>query len=129
MKIAIPFENENIFGHFGHASAFKLYEVENNKISTVKILPTLGSGHDVLVGFLASEDVDTLICGGIGGGALEALKDAGIAVYGGVTGNADIAVHNYLCGKLAYDNDAHCDCHDGKHEHSCGSGGCGSCQS
>ena len=51
MKIAVPFENENIFGHFGHTSAFKIYEIENGKITTVSILPTLGGGHGALAGF------------------------------------------------------------------------------
>ena len=36
--------------------------------------------------------VDTLICGGIGGGAQAALAEAGIKLYGGVSGDADAAV-------------------------------------
>ena len=127
MKIAIPFENENVFGHFGHTSAFKIYEIENGKIETMRIMPTLGSGHGALAGFLASKDVDILICGGIGGGAKNALAEVGIQVYGGVSGNADIAVHSFLDGTLAYDPDAHCDHHDHEHEsgHDCGSHSCG----
>ena len=127
MKIAVPFENENIFGHFGHTSAFKIYEIENGKITTVKILPTLGSGHGALAGFLAAHEVDTLICGGIGGGAKTALNNVGIKIFGGVSGNADVAVHAFLEGKLEFNPDAHCDHHDHAHGegHNCGSHSCG----
>lgn len=122
MKIAVPFENENIFGHFGHASAFKIYEIEKGKITTMRIMPTLGSGHGALAGFLSAQGVDTLICGGIGGGAKEALANLGIKVFGGVKGNADIAIHAFLGGTLEYDPDAHCDHHDGEHsDHDCAS--------
>ena len=124
MKIAVPFENENIYGHFGHASAFKIYEIENGKIVTMRILPTLGSGHGALAGFLASKDVDTLICGGIGGGAQNALANVGIKVYGGVSGNADIAIHSFLAGKLDYNPNAHCDCHEHEKDHTCGEHDC-----
>ena len=124
MKIAIPFENENIFGHFGHAPAFKIYEVDNNKITTMRILPTLDSGHGALAGFLASLGADTLICGGIGAGAKTALSNVGITVYGGVSGNADIAVHAFLAGKLEYDENAQCDHHE-HGDHNCGDHDCG----
>lgn len=127
MKIAVPFENENIFGHFGHTSAFKIYEIENGKITTVKILPTLDSGHGALAGFLAAQDIDTLICGGIGGGAKTALTNIGIKIFGGVSGNADAAVRAFLDGKLEFDPNAHCDHHDHAHGegHDCGSHNCG----
>ena len=44
-----------------------------------------------LAGLLASQKVDVLICGGIGGGAQSALTEAGIRFYGGVSGSADAA--------------------------------------
>ncbi|HCJ15045.1 MAG TPA: hypothetical protein DHV77_07895, partial [Erysipelotrichaceae bacterium] len=40
-------------------------------------------------------NVDVLICGGIGPGAQNALSQAGIQVYGGVSGLADQAVDAY----------------------------------
>ena len=56
--------------------------------------------------------VDTLICGGIGGGAQAALAEAGIKLYGGVSGEADAAVSALLSGNLGYDPNVHCDHHD-----------------
>ncbi|MBQ8170476.1 MAG: NifB/NifX family molybdenum-iron cluster-binding protein [Oscillospiraceae bacterium] len=127
MKIAVTYENGQIFQHFGHTEQFKIYEVSDGKIIGEQIVPTLGSGHGALAGFLAMNGVDTLICGGIGGGAQMALAQAGIKLYGGVSGSADEAVNALLGGTLGYDPNVKCDHHghdDGGHN--CGSHGCGS---
>ena len=122
MKIAIPYEDGAVFQHFGHAQQFKVYDVEDNKISNEIIVDAAGSGHGALAGFLSSLQVDTLICGGIGAGAQMALAQAGIRLYGGVTGQADDAAAALLAGTLQYNPDAHCD-HHGREHH--GQGHCG----
>lgn len=129
MKIAVTFENGNIFQHFGHTEQFKVYNVENNQIVSSEVVSTNGSGHGALAGVLANLGVDTLICGGIGGGAKNALASNDIKLYGGVTGNADIAVEAFLKGELDYNPDVACN-HHGEHHHhdgGCGNheGGCG----
>lgn len=128
MKIAVTYENGNIFQHFGHTAAFKLYEVENGKVISAQVIDTNGSGHGALAGLLSQQDVQMLICGGIGGGARFALAEAGIVVYGGVCGDADEAVELFLAGALNYDPNARCSHHDHHHGegHTCGSHGCGS---
>ena len=127
MKIAVTYENGEIFGHFGHTKQFKVYETENGKIISSKVVDTNGSGHGALAGMLSSLDIDVLICGGIGGGAQMALSNAGIKLFGGVQGNADKAVEAYLNDALQYDPDAKCDHHDHEHgeDHTCGEHGCG----
>ena len=136
MKIAVTFENGNIFQHFGHTEQFKVYDIEDGKISGTDGVSTNGNGHGALAGFLTGQDVDTLICGGIGAGAQNALAGAGIRLYGGVSGSADEAVNALLAGKLAYNPDIQCNHHEHHgHGHDCGSGqhGCagssGSCHS
>ena len=124
MKIAVTYDNGNVFGHFGHTEEFKIYDVEDGKVVGSEVVPTNGSGHGALAGFLKERGVDTLICGGIGGGAIAALAEAEIAVYGGVTGNADKAVETFLSGSLAYDPNAKCSGHEHSHDN-CGSHGCG----
>ena len=89
------------------------------------ILSNNGSGHGALAVLLKEEDVDTLICGGIGVGAQNALADANITVYGGVQGEADVAVNDFIAGKLAYDPAVHCNHHDYSAGQGCGSNGCG----
>lgn len=122
MKIAVTFENGEVFQHFGHTEQFKLYDISNGKITDAKIVSTLGSGHGALAGFLKNQNVDTVICGGIGGGAKTALSEAGIALYGGVTGSADEAVKALLENRLNYDSDMECSDHE--HHGSCGENGC-----
>ena len=128
MKIAVTYENGEIFQHFGHTETFKIYEVTDGKITGTQIVDTNGNGHGALAGFLVENGVDTLICGGIGGGAQNALAQAGIRLFGGVSGNADEAVNAFLAGALGYDPDVHCNHHDhhGEEGHSCGDHGCGS---
>ena len=92
MRIAVTYENGQIFQHFGHTSQMKIYDVEDGKILQEQVAGTGGSGHGALAGFLTGREVDTLICGGIGGGAQEALAQAGIRLCAGVTGGADDAV-------------------------------------
>ena len=126
MRIAVTYENGEIFQHFGHTEQFKLYDVEDGKVIRSQVVGTEGSGHGALAGFLRAAGVNTLICGGIGGGAQAALMEEGILLYGGVTGNADAAVDALLAGTLNYNPAVHCSHHDNEHgEHSCGSHGCG----
>ena len=127
MKIAVTYENGEIFGHFGHTKQFKVYETENGKILSSKVIDTNGSGHGALAGMLSALNIDVLICGGIGGGAQMALAQAGIKLFGGVQGNADKAVEAFLENALEYDPEANCDHHDHEHGegHTCGEHGCG----
>ena len=127
MKIAVTYENGNVFGHFGHTAQFKVYEVEENKVVSSEVVDTNGSGHGALAGMLSELNVDVLICGGIGGGAQMAVAQAGIKLFGGVQGNADEAVNAYLNNSLNYDPEAKCDHHDHEHKegHNCGEHGCG----
>ena len=127
MKIAVPYENGAVFGHFGHTAQFKVYTAEDGVLTDARVLPTNGSGHGALAAFLQQLGADVVICGGIGAGAKNALAAADITVYGGVSGSADAAVVALLSGTLAYDPDARCDHHDHEHgdDHTCGEHGCG----
>lgn len=127
MKIAVTYENGEIFQHFGHTETFKVYDVQDGKVVESEVVSTNGSGHGALAELLHMMNVDTLICGGIGGGAQMALASAGIRLYGGVSGNADAAVEALIAGKLDYNPHVHCDHHDHAHSegHTCGSHGCG----
>lgn len=128
MKIAVTYENGRVFQHFGHTEQFKIYQVEDGKVTASQVVETAGSGHGALAGFLRDQGVDTLICGGIGGGAKTALAQAGIQLYGGVSGNTDQAVEDLLAGKLVFQPDILCSHHGENHHHeghSCGEHGCG----
>ena len=119
MKIAVTYENGNVFAHFGHTKQFKIYEVEGEAVTSERIVPTMGSGHGALASFLSLNGVDVLICGGIGGGARIALAQCGIDLYPGAAGNADEAVEAFLGNKLNYNPDTVCNHHHGQ-GHTCG---------
>ena len=119
MKIAVTYENGEIFQHFGHTEQFKIYEVEGKEIINEKIINTNGSGHGLLGKLLISEEVDFLICGGIGNGARNILEDNNIKVYPGVLGNADNAIKKFIEGTLEYDINKKCDHAGHDSEHNC----------
>lgn len=116
MKIAVTYENGNVFPHFGRTEQFKIYDIADGKIVGAQMVETRGSGHGALAGMLSALKVDTLICGGIGAGAQAALAQADIRLYGGVSGSADEAVGALLAGRLTFDHDVCCD-HPGHGRH------------
>ncbi|MBQ7765362.1 MAG: NifB/NifX family molybdenum-iron cluster-binding protein [Lachnospiraceae bacterium] len=128
MNIAVTYENGQIFQHFGHTEQFKVYEIENNTVTNSYVVDTNGQGHGALAGFLSLHNIEVLICGGIGGGAQMALANAGIKLYGGVSGDADAAVAAYLAGNLEFNPNVQCNHHGHDHGegHNCGNHGCGS---
>ncbi len=128
MRIAVTYENGEIFQHFGHTRQFKVYDVAEGKIIASQVIDTNGSGHGALAGVLNGLNADVLICGGIGGGAQMALAAAGIRLFGGVSGNADAAVEALVSGNLMYNPNVKCNHHDHSHGegHTCGDHGCGS---
>lgn len=129
MKIAVTYENGQIFQHFGHTEQFKVYEVGEGKILSSQVVDTNGNGHGALAGFLQQYEVEVLICGGIGMGAQTALAQAGIRLFGGVSGDADAAVEALLKETLVYNPNVTCNHHGEEHHHhegGCGSHGCGS---
>ena len=100
MKIAVTYDNGKVFGHFGHTENFKLYDTEDGKIKAMVVVPTNGSGHGALAGFLKEHGVEVLICGG-----------------------ADDAVRALLSGKLRFDPFIKCS-HHHEEGHNCGNHSC-----
>ena len=122
MKIAVTYQNGTIFQHFGKSEAFKVYECADHKVLHSEVVGTNGQGHGALAGLLQGQQIDALICCGIGAGAQNALADAGIQLYGGVSGSCDAAVDALLQGTLQYNPAVACD-HHGHGEQ--GQHGCG----
>ena len=117
VRVATTYDNGNIFMHFGRSEQFKIYDIQDGKVLNEQVVGTGGTGHGALAGLLANGGVDTLICGGIGGGAINALTQAGITVYAGAQGNCDACVEALIAGTLAQTGKATCDCHGHDHEH------------
>ena len=134
MKIAVTYDNGNVFQHFGKTENFKVYEVEDDKVVSSEVIGSNGTGHGALAGLLAEQGINVLICGGIGEGAQTALTEAGIEMVAGAQGNTDDVVEAYLKGELV-STGANCAHHHHEEGHSCGSheeghscgGSCGGC--
>ncbi|MDO4198895.1 MAG: FKBP-type peptidyl-prolyl cis-trans isomerase [Erysipelotrichaceae bacterium] len=133
VKLAVTYDNEMIFQHFGKSENFKIYEIEDGKILSSKVVNTDGTGHEALAYLLKDMGVSVLVCGGLGDGAKAALNDAGIEIYAGNEGKCDEAAELYVKGELVA-KEGHCDHHE-EHEAEvcegcdgdCESGNCGGC--
>lgn len=128
MKIAVTCENKKVFQHFGHTPEFAVFEAEDGKIISEKVMQTGDSGHGALATLLSAEKVDVLICGGIGAGAINALARENIMVVGGAEGDVRQCAEDFANGRLKVRENFHCNHHSHEHGegHTCGSHGCGS---
>ena len=116
MKIAVTYEDGNVFQHFGRTENFKVYDVQDGIVAASEVMNSNGVGHEALAWLLKEADIDVLICGGMGQGAQDALAEAGIEVCAGAEGNTDEAVAAYLAGELV-NTGVNCDHHDHEHSH------------
>jgi predicted Fe-Mo cluster-binding NifX family protein len=125
--LALPVDGNEIFEHFGKASTFKIYEIEENKVVKSEVLESGALGHDEVGLWLVQHLVNAVICSGIGPGSHGALTAAGIMTLAGVKGDADEAVSKFISGTLDVVNASTCSGHSGGcHSHCCSS--CGSCR-
>jgi predicted Fe-Mo cluster-binding NifX family protein len=128
MKIAVPTnDGTSISPHFGRSAAFLIFEVENGTIKS-RETRTNGTEHSHAQGECASHEAEagqhshqgiiaaidgcqTVICGGMGHRAAEALKAWGITdIVVTVPGLAEDAVSKFLNGTLARMPENFCRC-------------------
>ena len=100
MRLAIAYENGEVFQHFGETPSYLLIDIEGNSPVKKEIHDNGGASHIALIDVLSSLGVNALIVGGLGGGAFVRLQEAGIKVYAPYVGSADQALEDYLGGKL-----------------------------
>ena len=125
MKLAVTYDNGQVFQHFGKTQQFKIYDIQDGKVGPSLVTGTGGQGHGALAGLLRGLGISVLICGGIGPGAQEALKRLDITVIPGITGDVDQAVQDFVDGKLVPNTEALCNHHHDGPAHTCGDHGCG----
>jgi predicted Fe-Mo cluster-binding NifX family protein len=117
MKIAVASEGKMVTEHFGHCEGFAIFETENDQIKNKEFIPNPGHRPGFLPVFLHDEGVNVVISGGMGGGAIDIFKEKGIEVITGATGEAEMAVKNYLQGELKSTDSV---CHHHQHADECG---------
>jgi len=113
MKIGIPYNQENgdVMAHFGHTNAFKIYEIEDGKITNSTVKGTDGKEHSAMFGLFTEWGLDGLIIGGMGSKAVDLLTGMGLTLYSGVSGSADAAAEALATGTLNFSNQAECGGH------------------
>ncbi|BAF59764.1 uncharacterized conserved protein [Pelotomaculum thermopropionicum SI] len=101
MKIAIPYKDGKINGHFGGSSEFIVFEIENGKILGKKILVN-ESQHNYakLTQMLSNEGVEVIIAGSMGRPMANSLAQSGFRVITGVSGDAEKAAAEFMSGQL-----------------------------
>ena len=125
MRIAVTYEKEtgDVFQHFGHTQYIKIYDVDNKEIIKDTIIDVAENGHGAIATLLKENNVDELICGGIGSGAIETLNNLNIKFYAGVSGKADDVVNALLHDSLEYKDNVTCNHHESEN-HNCNSHNC-----
>ena len=116
VRIAVTYENGEIFQHFGQTTQFKIYDTIGEEITRSEVVGTDGVTHCSLGSWLYENHVHVLICGNLDAGASKSLQAAGILVYGGNSGSADEAVAKLLRKELLYNPLPSC---GGHHDHGC----------
>lgn len=124
MKVAVTYDNGKVFQHFGKTSQFLVADIEGEDVRNEQILSTNGSGHGALAVLLKQWNVDTLICGGIGQGAVNALNEQGVSIIRGIDMDARMALQAFAHHALADDPSILCTHHDHEEGHGCGSHSC-----
>lgn len=104
MKIAVPVSvNNQVDDHFGHCNFYDVFKISpNSEITELKRIPSLeGCGcKSNIAEILAAEGVTLMLAGGIGNGAINVLKNSGISVVRGCSGDAAEVVRLYLTGNV-----------------------------
>ena len=121
-RIAIPCENHEVFGHFGKAKMMMVYDIVDGVVVNKQECALDGAGHGAIASTLASWNVNVVLCGGIGQGAIDALGQHNIYIIRGLSGDVDVVVRKYLANQLFDDETLVCDHHD--HDHDCDCSGC-----
>lgn len=87
MRICIPTENKEglnarVYGHFGSAPYFTIYDTEKENFKTVDNTNTHHShGMCRPIGVLGTASVDAVVCQGMGMRAVQKLNEANIKAY------------------------------------------------
>lgn len=101
MKFAIPMLNGQITAHFGHCEKFAIVETNNNQVISEEMVTPPVHQPGVYPRFLAEQNVEVIIAGGMGQKAQDLFAQNNIKVNMGVAaGTAKELVENYLNNQL-----------------------------
>ncbi len=118
-KIAIPTNNGVLWPHFGKAPQVTIVTVEEGLVKETVVLESPEHEHGAMPRFIAAQGCTDVLCGGLGGGAVNMLNQLGIQVHAGAPAIpvAEL-LSQYLGGTIVYgDGTCHHDGCGGHHHH------------
>ena len=117
MKIAIPNNGNMVNQHFGMSKSFVIATIEDKKILNFEEVSSaeLTHQHEGLADLLVNKGATVVITGGIGEGAINGLKQKGLEVIKGASGEYKKVIEEYIGGTLE-DKNVICN-HHGEHNH------------
>ncbi|MBU3127807.1 diguanylate cyclase [Clostridium tagluense] len=117
MKIALPNKGNMVNQHFGKSESFVIATIEDNKIVSVEEISSveLAHQHQGLADLLTAHGATVVITGGIGAGAITGLKQNGLNVIKGASGEYKKVIEEYINGTLE-NKGVTCN-HHGEHHH------------
>lgn len=120
MKIALPSRQNKIDDHFGHCEYFTVYTVDKDKkeiLHQETVSAPTGCGcKSTIAQTLADMNVTVMLAGNMGDGAVNVLRNCGIEVLRGCSGDVRDVAASWLNGSLADSGDS-CDHHHNHNDH------------
>lgn len=118
MKVAVAYNEGQIFEHFGHCETFAVYDYAEADVNqcTKRLLDCSDRhGHAAMAELMQEQGIDFVLCGNMGGEAKSLLLSYGIIPVVGYCGDADTAADMLITGQLSVVDGGSC------------AGGCGGC--
>jgi len=118
-KIAIPTNDGVLWPHFGKAPQVTIVTIEDGQVKETIVLDAPEHEHGAMPRFIAAHGCTDVLCGGLGGGAVNMLNQLGIEVHAGAPAIpvAEL-LSQYLGGTIIYgDGSCHHDGCGGHHHH------------
>ncbi|MEW5894582.1 MAG: NifB/NifX family molybdenum-iron cluster-binding protein [Candidatus Omnitrophota bacterium] len=106
MKICVPTEtnegkNAEVYGHFGSAPYFTIYDTEDGAIEVISNANQHHShGMCQPMSALIGKKIDAVVCGGMGSRAVQRLNEGGIKAYKAVPGTVIDIISQFANGGL-----------------------------
>lgn len=116
MKIAVASMGTTVAEHFGHCETFWVFNMDGEIVKSEEKVANPGHKPGFLPNFLADLDVNVIISGGMGGGAVDIFNERGLDVVTGARGNAKEAAINFVNGSLISSGSI---CHEHSHADEC----------
>ncbi len=117
-KNCYPFKRRHVVASFWQGPASEVFNVEDGQIKDSTVLQAPEHRHGAMPRFLAEQHCTDVICGGIGGGAVELLNQLGIRIHGGAPEmQVTEVIKLFLNGTLTFgDSSCHHHCEGHHHE-------------